>query len=484
MQEASLKKTIQGLINRLCDESKDKIFYSLKDIYTSNSHNITNSILFECLISPLLTSKEKFNPLVSLSAALISSLSVVIDREIGANFLEYIFRLLTQEITQNEISESKAVHNLILLLTNLYLFKSLNQTLIFDLCMDLAKKDHSTMIQLNYETKLEILEGILLVSGEELRHDDPSAFLALETDIKAEFQFIKSSKQSFDDYSKLEFLLESLSAIFKSKKRKKLDDSLVILLKWIANLKKLNGSKSGYSILRVSLKDLMNIETRGRWWKAGAAWVGFQNESEITQQQLNSQNSLTSNIYKNEVSQNIFNIFLTCRDVHDAFERIIGLNLKGKVDREIIRVLFDCCSKEKSFNEFYSQLSCLLCDANRQYKLTFKRAFLDFFQNIENENLTKKLERKIINLARLLSNLIIKFSLSLSLFMVFSVNSLSDPILLFLNTFFLELFSTNISISDFKSIFDRIAASKNHSSVRDFISFYIQVIYFNSITSP
>lgn len=66
-----------------------------------------------------------------------------------------------------------------------------------------------------------------------------------------------------------------------------------------------------------------------------------------------------------DLRRNIFMTIMTCYDLNDAYERLLRLDLKGKTDREIIRVIAECCSGEKKYNKFYAELSALLCTQNR-----------------------------------------------------------------------------------------------------------------------
>jgi nucleolar MIF4G domain-containing protein 1 len=58
------------------------------------------------------------------------------------------------------------------------------------------------------------------------------------------------------------------------------------------------------------------------------------------------------------------------------------LNLKKTQEREIVRVVLQCCITEKAYNPFYQFLSArLLTDVN--YKYTFKYALWDYIKSIQ-----------------------------------------------------------------------------------------------------
>lgn len=60
----------------------------------------------------------------------------------------------------------------------------------------------------------------------------------------------------------------------------------------------------------------------------------------------------------------------------------MNLNLKKTQEREIVRVLLQCCIAEKCYNPFYGLLSeKLLSDINFRY--TFKYALWDYLKTLE-----------------------------------------------------------------------------------------------------
>ena len=86
--------------------------------------------------------------------------------------------------------------------------------------------------------------------------------------------------------------------------------------------------------------------------------------------------------------QTIFVVIASSRDVDDAFERLQRLGLKGKQDREVVRVISECCAQEKTYNAFYAELAALLCTHNRQYKTTVQFTFWDNFKLLAEDDNT------------------------------------------------------------------------------------------------
>lgn len=83
-----------------------------------------------------------------------------------------------------------------------------------------------------------------------------------------------------------------------------------------------------------------------------------------------------------DIRKKIFVVIMSSRDVEDAVERLLRLSLKGVQDREIPRVLIDCCGQEAKYNAFYVNLAKRLCELNRQFKTTFQYTFWDTLSQV------------------------------------------------------------------------------------------------------
>lgn len=190
--------------------------------------------------------------------------------------------------------------------------------------------------------------------------------------------------------------------------------------KWLGSVKAAKGGgggTSGDASLRVSWAELVSTENRGRWWKVGAAWVGrgaslaSASGSGVAEEQGGVDVAIetgssgggcgagdSSGRSKNgtggagggrddeevgllalaarqrmntDVRRSVFVAIMGSSDCEDALEKILRLNLKGAQEREIARVLVECCSQEGAYNPFYAHLAERACD--RQPKLRCAR---------------------------------------------------------------------------------------------------------------
>jgi nucleolar MIF4G domain-containing protein 1 len=82
-----------------------------------------------------------------------------------------------------------------------------------------------------------------------------------------------------------------------------------------------------------------------------------------------------------DVKKQVFKCIMGADDYLHAFEQLMHLNLKKTQEREIVRVLLQCCLAEKQYNQYYFVLSQkLLMDAN--YKYTFKYCLWDYVKGL------------------------------------------------------------------------------------------------------
>lgn len=169
--------------------------------------------------------------------------------------------------------------------------------------------------------------------------------------------------------------------------------------KWLGSVKAAkggggSGAGGGDASLRVTWAELVSTESKGRWWRVGAAWAGRERSSaaavsgkvdSVGTVAESGSGSRVEIVNTNEseavgllalaarqrmntdVRRSVFVAIVGSSDCEDALEKILRLNLKGAQEREIARVIMECCSQEGSYNPFYAHLAERVCD--RQPKL-------------------------------------------------------------------------------------------------------------------
>ena len=400
---------------------------------------------------------------------------------------------------EHKYISSKLSNNALLLLVYLYNLRVLHHTLIVDLMTLLAgsfqnlpisntkgtksssshhnsveegtSTDNASVVAIG-ELEVELLVCLVDHCGAQLRSDDP---LGLKTAITTlnKRSVVQSASNNAAGSTRLKFMLEALTDLRNNKSRRIQSANAEVvkgLRHWLGSVKNsIGGGRAGADLcLRVSLNDLLDAEKTGRWWKAGASWAGkgkgkngiitsagddSEEEQDRVVKKKSSGNPEEEKLlllahkmrFNTATRRNIFVVIMSSRDIDDAFERLQRLELKGKQDREVVRVIVECCAQEKSYNAFYSELASMLCAHNRQYKTSIQFIFWDNFKLFEDE----VAGRRTVNLARMLAHLVAAFHLPLASLKPIDMTDLNANMVLFLATFFMALFSAKVRVRGF-----------------------------------
>jgi len=504
-----VRRQMTGLMNRLSDQTKDQILRSIKAVFESNSVSVVTHILRDCIMVACGNSTQIMTSLIPIYASLVAALHLIVGVDVGAFVVESLTNKLFQSIEKSKQDSAKGgsvkvgisalvgdkmPNNCLLLLSHLYNLRIFHHQLIVDIMGTLAKEEYDGSAGIG-ELQAELLVCIVDHCGVQLRGDDPVGLRSIINSLTSRMMGLKapptSASSSDEESSRVSFLLESLTDLKNNKSRRVQSsnaDIVKLQRRWLGVVKSSFPCKSGDLCLRVSLMDLLDAEKHGRWWRAGASWLGKQaagGEDEIAQstssqgQQEPVASSEEQQLlalavkmrFNTTVRKNIFVVIMSSRDVNDAFERLGKLDLKGKQDREVMRVIVECCGQEKKYNAFYAELAALLCDRNHQYKMTLQFCFWDALKDMS-EGRVKS--RRAMNLAHLLAHIVCTFHLPLAVIKPIDVTQLTDSLVLFLATFFLEVFSSKTSDETFVSVFDRVATTKDYATVREIAMTFLQ----------
>lgn len=160
-----------------------------------------------------------------------------------------------------------------------------------------------------------------------------------------------------------------------------------------------------------------------------------------------------------DIKKQVFQAIISSDDYLQAFENCQRLNLKKQQEREIIKVIVQCCINEKkTFNKFYALLAQRFIRENPQsFRYSFKYTLWDYLKSI-----TKLEVRQISNLAKLTAFLMQNLSVPLHFLKVIEfseddeseVSSNSQPIQLFLFILFEYMFTNAKNSAEISQIFE------------------------------
>jgi nucleolar MIF4G domain-containing protein 1 len=478
-------RMIGRLMNKLSESNMHKVSTEMQTLYQEYSSNDVSESLARKFVDICKDANFNHSSMISSLLACCGALMGFVYQKNGPSNSGVILETASAQLKQSyeasltmDSSDSevwRTVKNLVTLFAHFYSFGVICEKMMYDLLNLFCKSDdHSRILEIQIELILIIIQNC----GYQLRKDNPIGLRDFILQLKTipRTSFIGTS-------SRIEFMLEVIDDL-KNNKQKYVEQSNALkpLRKWLQQCSQENFK----SALEISWKDLMDIETNGRWWIVGSAWKG----REKTENKLG--NSLETDAMKSENSlkledlarqqrmntecrKRIFCVVVGAQDYLDAFEKLLRLNLQKNDERELIRVIAHCAARERVYNPYYSHLAEKLCSYDRSHTFTLQLYFWDLFKawNMEdkNENTTSK---QCANLARLLSYLISKFVLSLSILKIVDFSSLnSQKSILFFHVLFKHLLSEP-KPEQVGAIFQRVSGSFDLKSLRDGISFFFR----------
>ncbi|KAJ3124246.1 suppressor of glycerol defect [Nowakowskiella sp. JEL0407] len=503
-----LKRQLQGLINRLSDANMESIVNSIDELYRNNSRHDMTEIITETILNVVSDHANLLDSFVLTYAGFISCIFHVIGSDIGATITQTILeqydkahtetiKMLTAEnngeINESVEAQSKKSTNLISLVACLYNLEVVSSVLVYDIVREAIKGFT--------ELDVEILLKLIKLSGQQMRSDDPTALKDIVELVKTEITNRDQSEVKIS--TRCRFMLETITELKNNRVRKGVSganaDANAIQLErmkkfvgMVIKKRQINGSEP----LRMSMSDIRNVKTRGKWWLVGSAWTPSElmannnsksKKSTTTTKSDGDDQKKSDNLMEKlmllarkqkmntDVRKNIFVVLMSSDDYLDAFERLEKLGLKDKQEREIIRVLLHCCGQEKVYNPYYALVAKRFCEHSHGHKITLQYALWDYLNAVADDQDSKDSAvdvKKTSNYAKLFGYLVSVQVLNLSIIKVLNFMDLTSRQKLFAQLFFTTLLTTaKTSDEQIESIFQKF---KTHApEMKDSLGFFM-----------
>ncbi|XP_024032162.1 nucleolar MIF4G domain-containing protein 1-like, partial [Morus notabilis] len=173
---------------------------------------------------------------------------------------------------------------------------------------------------------------------------------------------------------------------------------------------------------------LLDPDKKGQWWSSvemastrdDVEEVANTIDKEVIEAQKMLQLAAAQRM-NTDARKAIFCIIMSGDDYIDAFEKLLRLDLPGKQDREIMRVLVECCLQEKVFNKYYAALASKLCEHDKNHKFTLQFCLWDHFKDLETMQLIRSM-----NLARFVAEMVASFTLSVAVLKSVDLNDIKQ----------------------------------------------------------
>ncbi|XP_039299729.1 nucleolar MIF4G domain-containing protein 1 [Nilaparvata lugens] len=465
-----LSRQLKGHINRLAENNMHRIVTEMDQLYMQNSRNDMNEtltkLIFESLIQPFLIPER----LVSEHTMLIAALHANVGTEVGAFFLQDLIEKFDETLKKGLNEDKKDLDNILLVISYLYIYKVCHSVLIYDILNRIICSRNSLG-----EKEVELLLVVLRSAGFCLRKDDPLA-------LKDLIMKIETQASSVANNSRVKFMLSVLRAI-KNNNTTKVPQYDANRYDHLRKILKTVVQKGKYiSELKISLEDLLNAESRGRWWIVGSAWARDSKDDKEDREAATSSAAtaatsitFTSKLLdlakkqrmNTDARRNIFCILMSAEDYLDAFEKLLKLGLKGHQEQEMFNVIMHCCIQEKTYNPYYAYLVARLCTCNRKFVMMFQYHLWDRFKEL------KDLKRfQITNMAKLLAHLLLQNLLPLSALKVIEFASLERPSVRLLRQIFLTVLLSD-NEEEIATVFSRVSQPPKLHIFRESIRLFL-----------
>lgn len=429
-ENSRLRRRMQGLLNRLSEANLLALIKEFEDLYGNYPRQDISTSLVDLLLDLLADPSNLQDTFVILHAGFITALYKMIGSDFGAMAVSRVhdeFDKLYQAKLE-EGSPDKKMRNLVSLLAQLYNFKVIGSSLIYDL-IRLLVEDLS-------ETNAELLLKITRSAGPQLRKDDPGSLKAIN-------QLLQSTVASKDPANlsvRTSFMVETISNLASKGAKTAISESAVIA-EHIMRMRHILGSLNERNVkssepLGINLKDLKEIDRRGKWWLVGAS---VRDEEKRPQDEppkrrlsdprnkserdtISGSDADLSRIARHlgmntDVRRSILITIMSADDYEAAYKGLQRLPLNSSQRTEIPRVLIRCSSAQDEYNPFFTLLARRLISAEPKLSKAFQFSLWNLFDTMrvvtddgkrdQEDGPQGQLElRGVINVARMYGTLI------------------------------------------------------------------------------
>ncbi|XP_030516242.1 nucleolar MIF4G domain-containing protein 1 isoform X1 [Rhodamnia argentea] len=404
-EHMQLRRRIRGLLNRLSESNVESITGEIATLYssvgrTAGSNIITEEVLASCSGGP--RGNEQY---AAVFASFVAGMTCLVGIDFSAKLLASLAKYFENEFLK---ADNLSLRNLTLLLSYLYVFGVCSSDLIYDFLITLSKR----LTEIDVSTILTTLQ----CCGMKIRGDDPGAMKSFIISVQNRVNQLKAfpdDDEKNTNSKRMEFMLDTICDIKNNKKRTKEDPAPhARIKKWLQKLGMENVLLRG-----IKWSKLLDPDKKGQWWLSGdmasktddVVEVANTIDKEVVETQKMLQLASAQRM-NTDARKAIFCIIMSGEDYIDAFEKILRLDLPGKQDREIMRVLVECCLQEKAFNKYYTVLAAKLCEHDKNHKFTLQFCLWDHFKELESMQLLRSM-----HLAKFVAEMVASFTLSLSL---------------------------------------------------------------------
>ncbi|KAK4770125.1 hypothetical protein SAY87_030657 [Trapa incisa] len=413
-ENLKLRRRIRGLLNRLSESNVESVTGEMATIYQSVARSVGSQIVSEEVLASCAGGPRGNEQYAAVFAAFVAGMACLVGADFSAKLMASLAKYFEDEYQKED---NLSLRNLTLLLSYLCMFGVCSSDLIYDFLIILSQR----LTEIDVSTILTILQ----CCGMKMRSDDPVSMKNFIISVQNRVNELKVSPEDGHqniNSKRMEFMLETICDI-KNNKRKAKEDSMphTRIKKWLQKLR-----VEDILIRGIKWRKLLDPDKKGQWWLSGDIASATDNVAEVAntidKEALEARKMLelaSAQSMNTDARRAIFCVIMSGEDYIDAFEKLLRLDLPGKQDRDIMRVLVECCLQEKVFNKYYTVLASKLCEHDKNHKFTLQFCIWDHFKKLEEMHLQRSM-----HLAKFVAEMVASFSVSLS---VLKMVDFSDP---------------------------------------------------------
>ncbi|XWS42707.1 hypothetical protein CRYUN_Cryun16bG0037300 [Craigia yunnanensis] len=466
-EQTQLRRCIRGLLNRLSEANVESITGEMAIIFHSISRSVSSQIISEEVLASCHNGPLGNEQHAAVFAAFVAGMASLVGLDFSAKLMALLAKIFeVRGASQRRQSFIEKSHSCYLISASLEFAQG--SDLIYNFLIMLSKR----LTEIDVSTILTVLQ----CCGMKIRADDPATMKNFILSVQNRVNELKTSSgdgQAKINGKRMEFMLETICDVKNNKKKPKEDTvQHTRIKKWLQKLR-----VEDILIRGLTWSKLLDPDKKGQWWSSGdmasATDIVEEVASRIDKVALEAQKMLeltASQRMNTDARRAIFCIIMSGEDYIDTFEKLLRLDLPGKQDRDIMRVLVECCLQEKVFNKYYTVLTAKLCEHDKNHKFTLQFCLWDHFKGLDSMPLIKSM-----HLAKFIAEMVASFTLSLA---VLKTVEWSDPQMLSPKRImhFRMLFEAIFEYSDkvIWNMFTRIAVTPELESLRQGMEFFIR----------
>ncbi|KAL9230823.1 hypothetical protein vseg_006122 [Gypsophila vaccaria] len=472
-----IRRQIRGLLNRMSESNLESVTGAVYSIFKSVPRAYASQIVCEEVLGSCAGGPRGNEQYASVFGAFVAGMASMAGIDFGAKLLASLAKCFEDEYSKED---NLSLRNLSLFLSYLCIYGVCSSDLIYSFLIKLSKR----LTEVDVLTILSVLNSC----GMKLRGDDPTAMKDFILCVQTRVSELKAGCGDVEAtiYGKrMEFMLETICDIKNNKKRAKEDSPQhTRIKKWLQKLKVENITISG-----LDWDKLLDPEKKGQWWHSGDISSATEDIGKVAgkmDRDIHEAQKMLKLAAKQRMNTDtrraIFCVIMSAEDYIDAFEQLLSLNLQGKQDREIMRVLLECCLQEKVFNKYYTALALKLCSHDKNHKFSLQYCLWDQFRELESISLLRSM-----HLAKFVADMLAGFSLSLAVLKVVDlvdVTHLTSKKIMHFRILFEAVFEHPNNIV--WNMFTRVAVTPELEDLRNGMEFFIReyVVKINKDFSP